>query len=158
MTQGSFNARLHVGGRGSDPLVNGSIGVPGGDVNGLPFIDATGALAASVAGVSFRHGRVKIGTTNLHFTAIVQQGENAFHVASDRADLSDFNNFFDTGDTLDGNGTIRLGAFVRPATDQHERQHRHPEISLPQPADRGHARGVVERAQRRHGRRRDRRR
>ncbi len=114
MTQGSFNARLRVRGRGSDPLVNGSIGVPGGDVNGLPFIDATGALAASVAGVSFRHGRVKIGTTNLHFTAIVQQGENAFHVASDRADLSDFNNFFDTGDTLDGNGTIRLGAFVRP--------------------------------------------
>ncbi len=114
MTEGSFNARLHVGGRGSDPLINGSIGVPGGNVNGLPFIDATGALAASVAGVSFHHGRVKIGTTNLHFTAIVQQGENAFHVASDRADLSDFNNFFDTGDTLDGNGTLRLGAFVRP--------------------------------------------
>jgi autotransporter translocation and assembly factor TamB len=113
MMQGSFNAQLHVGGRGSFPLINGAIGVPGGNVNGLPFIDATGALAASVAGVSFRHGRVKIGTTNLHFTAIVQQGENAFHVASDRADLSDFNNFFDTGDTLDGNGTLRLGAFVR---------------------------------------------
>ncbi|HTA38467.1 MAG TPA: translocation/assembly module TamB domain-containing protein [Candidatus Acidoferrales bacterium] len=114
MTQGSFNAKLHVGGRGSDPRIDGAIGVPGGNVNGLPFVDVTGDLAASVAGVSFHHGRVQIGTTRLHFTAIAQQGENAFHVASDRADLSDFNNFFDTGDTLDGNGTLRLGAFVRP--------------------------------------------
>jgi autotransporter translocation and assembly factor TamB len=113
MMEGSFNARLRVGGRGSDPHVNGNIGVPGGNINGLPFIDATGALAATSTGVSFRHGRVQIAKTNLHFTAIVQPQENAFHVASNRADLSDFNNFFDTGDTLDGNGTLRLGAFVR---------------------------------------------
>jgi hypothetical protein len=113
-TQGSFNARLRVGGSGSDPRVSGAVAVPGGDVNGLPFVDASGALAASASGVSLRQGRVSIGTTDLRFTAIVQPAENAFQVASERADLSDFNNFFDTGDTLDGNGTLRFGALVRP--------------------------------------------
>jgi len=114
MTEGSFNARLHVAGAGSDPHVTGRVGVPGGNVNGLPFVDASGALAANPNGVSLRHGRVQIGTTNLHFAAIVQPHENAVHVASDRADLSDFNNFFDTGDTLDGNGKLRFGALIRP--------------------------------------------
>ena len=35
---------------------------------------------------------------------MVQPCENAVRVASGRADLSDFDNFFDTGDTLDGAG------------------------------------------------------
>lgn len=109
MTRGSFNAELHVGGRGSSPTVAGTIGAPAGDVNGLPFVDATARLAAGTGGVSVHHGRVAIGTTALHFTAVTLAHEQIFHVRSPHADLSDFNNFFDTGDTLDGVGRIAFG-------------------------------------------------
>lgn len=109
MTEGSFNAQMRLSGRGNDPEVSGEIGAPGGDVNGLPFVDATGTLAASSRGVSLHHGRVTVGSTKLHLTAVVLPAENVVHVSAQRADLSDFNNFFDTGDTLDGVGRIAFG-------------------------------------------------
>jgi autotransporter translocation and assembly factor TamB len=113
MTDGTFNARLRIGGSGGAPHVAGNVNVPGGDVNGLPFIDASAVLAAGTGGVTVHHGRVLVGTTHVHFSGTTQAGANAAHVAADRADLSDFNNFFDTGDTLDGNGALRLAASQR---------------------------------------------
>lgn len=110
MTDGIFNARLHVGGSSTTPNVMGHVGVPGGDVNGLPFIDASAELSAGTKGVSVYDGSVLVGTTHADFTAISQPGEQAMHVSSTDADLSDFNNFFDTGDTLDGNGRIKIAA------------------------------------------------
>jgi hypothetical protein len=110
MTDGTFNAQLHVGGNGLAPNVMGRVGVPAGDVNGLPFIDASANLSASAKGVSVHHGRVLVGTTYAHFTAVSQPGEQAMHVSATHADLSDFNNFFDTGDTLDGDGRIKIAA------------------------------------------------
>ncbi len=111
--EGSFNARLRVGGSSRSPTVSGYVGVPAGDVNGLPFIDGSATLAASTSGASVHHGRVLIGTTYAHFTAVSLPHESAMHVSAKRADLSDFNNFFDTGDTLDGNGSLRFAAASR---------------------------------------------
>ncbi|HTX59858.1 MAG TPA: translocation/assembly module TamB domain-containing protein [Verrucomicrobiae bacterium] len=113
MTQGVFDARLRIDGRGAQPFVRGTIGVPGGDVNGLPFVDGSGSLEAATSGVSLHHGRVLVGTTYLHFAAIAQPQENAVHLKAVRTDLADFNNFFDTGDTLAGKGSVALAAAVR---------------------------------------------
>jgi hypothetical protein len=110
MTDGSFNAQLLVGGRSIAPSVSGSIGVPAGEVNGLPFIDGSAQLAADHSGVAMRAGSVLVGTTATSFSAVSRPGTSIVRVSAPRADLSDFNNFFDTGDTLDGNGRVQLSA------------------------------------------------
>lgn len=115
MTDGTFNAALLIGGRSSAPTVVGKVGVPAGEVNGLPFIDGSGRLAADPSGVSVRDGSVLVGTTHAHFDAEVRPQNEAMRVDARRADLSDFNNFFDTGDTLDGNGSVRIAAASRGA-------------------------------------------
>jgi hypothetical protein len=115
MTDGTFNARLRVGGQSVSPSVTGYVGVPAGEVNGLPFIDGSGLLAADSRGAAVHRGAVLVGTTATHFSAVARPHENAIDVDAPRADLSDFNNFFDTGDTLDGNGSVKLAAASRNA-------------------------------------------
>ncbi|MEO6834404.1 MAG: translocation/assembly module TamB domain-containing protein [Candidatus Tumulicola sp.] len=110
MTDGSFNARLKVGGRGSAPTVAGYVGVPAGDVNGLPFVDGSATLAADTRGVSARDGRVRVATTAVSFDAASRPNEVTAAVVAPHADLADFNNFFDTGDTLAGRGSLKLAA------------------------------------------------
>jgi autotransporter translocation and assembly factor TamB len=110
MTDGSFNAQLLVAGRSVAPSVSGSVGVPAGEVNGLPFINGRADLAADRSGVSMRGGSVLVGTTATQFSAVSRPGTSVVHVSAPHADLSDFNNFFDTGDTLDGNGRVHLAA------------------------------------------------
>lgn len=109
-TDGTFNAALHVGGTGTAPSVSGHVAVPAGAINGLPFVDASADLLAGSNGVSVRRGSVTVGSTLAQFSAIATKRESAVHVASSRADLADFNNFFDTGDTLAGRGTVKLAA------------------------------------------------
>jgi hypothetical protein len=105
-TTGVFNADLAIGGSGSSPVVAGPVAVPGGSVNGLPFVDASARLDADRGGLSARYGGALVGTTGVRFSAIARKGENALSVRAPHATLSDFNNFFDTGDTLDGVGAI----------------------------------------------------
>ncbi len=115
MTDGSFNARLHIAGRSLAPNVSGHVGVPGGEANGLPFVDGSAQLSADPRGVAIRDGSVLVGTTSAYFTAVSRPHENVVDVSAPRADLSDFNNFFDTGDTLDGSGSVNLAAASRDA-------------------------------------------
>ncbi len=110
MTDGSFNARLRVGGRSLAPTIGGHVEVPAGDVNGLPFVDASAQIVAGNRGVSIHQGSVVVGTTAASFTAVAQPGETEIDVNAPHADLSDFNNFFDTGDTLDGSGSLKIAA------------------------------------------------
>ena len=79
-------------------------------MNGLPFIDASAILAADPTGVTMNAGSVLVGTTRARFSAASRPRQQAVNVDASHADLSDFNNFFDTGDTLDGNGRVRIAA------------------------------------------------
>ncbi len=108
MTQGVFNGVLAIGGTGSAPSVTGPIEIPGGAVNGLPFTDGRAEIAAGTGAVAAHHGRVQVGSTAVRFFARVEPASSAFGVRSTRATLSDFDNFFDTGDTLDGVGSVSL--------------------------------------------------
>jgi TamB, inner membrane protein subunit of TAM complex len=113
LTDGSFNARLVLGGRGVAPSVFGSVHVPAGDINGLPFVRAGALMAADPSGVAVRNGTVMVGTTQAGFAAVVRPDENELRLVAPRAQLADFDNFFDTGDTLDGSGSIKLAAATR---------------------------------------------
>jgi autotransporter translocation and assembly factor TamB len=105
-TQGVFNAQLAIGGSGALPSVSGAVGVPGGEINGLPFIDASADLYARAKMVVARKGRVQVGSTGVAFFARVATDGQSMGVRARRATLSDFNNFFDTGDTLAGTGAV----------------------------------------------------
>lgn len=109
-TDGSFNARLVIGGRGGEPTVEGRVNVPAGAVNGLPFVDGSAQLAADTRGVSARDGRVRVATTGLRFDAVSRPGDVLADVSAPHADLEDFNNYFDTGDTLAGRGSLAFSA------------------------------------------------
>ncbi|MBV8147561.1 MAG: hypothetical protein JO092_00555, partial [Candidatus Eremiobacteraeota bacterium] len=108
LADGSFNARLHLGGRGVVPSVFGAVAVPAGEVNGLPFVQGAAQLAADPSGVWVRDGQVTIGTTQASFGAVARPGETGLNLVAPHARLDDFNNFFDTGDTLDGAGSVKL--------------------------------------------------
>ncbi|MBV9233975.1 MAG: translocation/assembly module TamB domain-containing protein [Candidatus Eremiobacteraeota bacterium] len=105
---GIFNARLRIAGRGARPVIFGNVAVPGGELNGLPFINGRAYLSADTAGVAIEKGAVLVGTTAAHFAAVVRPNDNAVAFEAPHARLADLNNFFDTGDTLGGNGKIKL--------------------------------------------------
>lgn len=115
--QGVFNGTLAIGGTGRSPRVTGPVAVPGGAVNGLPFTDARADLAASTGSVAARHGSVQVGSTAARFFARLEPAASAFGVRSARATLSDFDNFFDTGDTLDGAGSVSLVVAINDKRD-----------------------------------------
>lgn len=116
MTNGTFNAQLHIAGRSATPSVSGHIGVPAGDVNGLPFVDGSAMLAADPQGVAMHDGSVLVGSTATSFAAVARPHKSLIDVDAPHADLEDFNNFFDTGDTLDGSGKLKFAA-----ASQHDR-------------------------------------
>jgi hypothetical protein len=105
---GSFVADVNIAGAGSNPSVGGTVGVPVGEINGLGFSDASGQLSASRGGIAVRNGSAQFVTTKANFSAAVTKGETAFALHSRKADLSDFNDYFDTGDTLAGHGNLDL--------------------------------------------------
>ncbi len=105
-SDGTFNGAFAIGGRGLAPSVRGPINVPAGSVNGLPFTDARATISADRNGAIARRGSVLVETTHVTFAAAKAPFISGVHIRAPAADLSDFNNFFDTGDTLDGTGTV----------------------------------------------------
>lgn len=111
-TVGSFFADVHVGGAGLLPTVDGHFDIPVGSVNGMNFEDAHSQIVANHNGVHATNGHVLVGTTQAQFSTTMTTTEHAVHIHSSKATLSDFNDYFDTGDTLAGHGLIDL-AFVQ---------------------------------------------
>jgi len=107
-SEGVFNGELDISGSTANPKITGMVGVPGGSLNGLPFIDARAAIEADPRGLRVRHGKVLVGSTQVAFFASARERVNSFGVSSTHAVLSDFDNYFDTGDTLDGTGFVNV--------------------------------------------------
>lgn len=107
-SDGTFNGDFRVTGRGLYPAISGPINVPAGSVNGLPFIDGAARLTADRSGAIARRGTVLVGETRVRFAAGMRPYISGLLVRAPHADLSDFNNFFDTGDTFDGHGSLRF--------------------------------------------------
>ncbi|MGZ3547847.1 MAG: translocation/assembly module TamB domain-containing protein [Vulcanimicrobiaceae bacterium] len=105
--EGSIDADVHVGNSGDAPTVAGLLHVAEGAAHGLPFRDLSGRLSGGPGAVAVREGRITVGSTQVAFDAGASSS-GAAHVAirAPHADLSDFNDFFDTGDTLSGRGHL----------------------------------------------------
>ncbi len=107
-TEGTFGANVAVRGAGLQPEVSGPITVPAGSVNGLYFTNASGSIDANTTGVAMQNGAVTVGATQLAFDAVENPDISALQLRANNANLADFDNFFDTGDTLSGTGPVRF--------------------------------------------------
>jgi autotransporter translocation and assembly factor TamB len=103
---GSLDGDLRVAGRWGALTVGGTVDVPEGSVSGLNFSAAGASVEAGAGGFAISHGRVTVGSTVATFGATARGGEAAFELSAPRADLSDFNDLFDAGDTLGGRGRV----------------------------------------------------
>ncbi|HET7814348.1 MAG TPA: translocation/assembly module TamB domain-containing protein [Candidatus Baltobacteraceae bacterium] len=103
---GSFDGRLRIAGSGTNPRIAGNVQVPEGTINGLGFRDAAATIDATARGATISNAHVTVGSTRADFSAAVHPHAIAFALRSNHATLSDFNDYFDTGDTLAGTGTL----------------------------------------------------
>ncbi|HZZ65080.1 MAG TPA: translocation/assembly module TamB domain-containing protein [Candidatus Baltobacteraceae bacterium] len=107
--EGSVDAAVHVGGAGRLPAISGTFAVPEGSVNGLAFRDLAGTLRGNPQDIVVRQGRVSVGSTAIAFSATAAKNAMRAQISAPRANLADFNDYFNTGDTLAGTGSLSLG-------------------------------------------------
>ncbi|HEY2473866.1 MAG TPA: translocation/assembly module TamB domain-containing protein [Candidatus Cybelea sp.] len=114
LVQGSVDAKLAVHGTGMHPSFAGTVSAPEGLINGLAFRDFQGTVAGSTNAVAINDGRVAVGSTDLALSGgATTRGIIDVSVRAPHADLADFNDFFDRGDTLAGTGSVDLTAGLR---------------------------------------------
>lgn len=112
LVQGSVDADLRVRGAGSSAAFGGSFTAPEGSVNGLAFRQFSGAVTGDSQHLLLHNGRAVIGSTAVALNANATHANQSIELNAPRTDLADFNDFFDTGDTLAGRGGLTLSADV----------------------------------------------
>ncbi|MBV8149168.1 MAG: hypothetical protein JO092_08760, partial [Candidatus Eremiobacteraeota bacterium] len=108
--EGSFDANLHVGGTLAAPDVSGTFAALEGSINGLAFRDLNATVGGTPQAMTLRNGRVVVGSTAIAFNGAANGGSMQATVAAPRADLADFNDFFDAGDMFAGRGDLAFDA------------------------------------------------
>ena len=114
--QGSVDANVHVAGSGAAPLISGVVDAPEGNVHGLAFRDMHANIAGTPADMTISNGSVAVGETALRFAAAIAPGDVRASIVAPQAELDDFNDYFDTGDTLAGKGSLALSVAMTPFT------------------------------------------
>ncbi|GAC1304315.1 MAG: hypothetical protein NVSMB21_04590 [Vulcanimicrobiaceae bacterium] len=119
---GTLLGDLHLVGSGRGLSLAGRIAVPEATVNGLAVRDGTVDVAVDGRGFAALPGSLTVGSTRTAFAASSDGPDVAVRVDAPRADLADFNDFFDAGDMLGGRGRIaarfvRRGPAVRTSAD-----------------------------------------
>ncbi len=109
---GTISAAVRVRGIPQRYAIAGKVGAPEGIVNGLPFERLTLRLDAEPGAFWARDGSIVVGSTRAAFAAGLHGGTASARLLLPAANLADFNDFFDAGDTLAGRGRIAL-AFAR---------------------------------------------
>jgi len=119
---GTVVGNVRIFGTGPAIALSGPLGVPEAEFNGLSIRDAAADVSLASTGLAARRGRVTVGSTRVAFGAAVSGSEMFLRLDALQADLADFNDFFDAGDTLGGRGRIaaefrRHGSAVRSSAD-----------------------------------------
>ena len=109
LAQGTIDADLRVRGVGSAATFAGDVSAPEGSINGLNFRDFAGNLSGDANALTLAGGRVTVGSSAISLDASANRsGAADFALGSPRVDLADFNDFFDTGDTFAGTGSLAV--------------------------------------------------
>jgi autotransporter translocation and assembly factor TamB len=112
LVQGSLDAEVRVRGSGMTPSVAGSMSAPEGSVNGLSFRDLQGEVSGTSSAISLAGAHVIVGSSAIAFSGSATPGSADVSVSAPRIDLADFNDFFDSGDTFAGTGSLAFRADV----------------------------------------------
>lgn len=112
------DANVRARGTGMSPQINGLVDVPNGSVNGQAFRDLHATLDGTPNALAISNGGVIVNTTNVAFNAVADAMSRGgtISVRAPHADLSDFNDFFDAGETLGGTGSVAMTASYEPGT------------------------------------------
>jgi autotransporter translocation and assembly factor TamB len=112
LVQGSIDANLRVRGTKAAPSFAGTMSAPEGSVNGLSFRDLHGNVRGGSAAITVSGAHVVVGSSPISFDTSASLASTSVALAAPRLDLADLNDFFDTGDTLAGTGSLALRARV----------------------------------------------
>jgi hypothetical protein len=103
---GTVTGDLRVRGSAGSFATEGRIAIPEGSFGGLAFSNGSATIALDRDGLRARDGSVTVGRTQTAFDASYRAGDAALRVDAPHADLADFNDLFDAGDTLGGRGRV----------------------------------------------------
>ena len=104
----AVDADVRVRGALAAPSVAGNARIAAGSINGLSFHDVVVPLSGDLAAVDVRGGRAVVGSTTLRFDGLASRAGMRGSLRSDRVDLADFNDYFDSADTLAGRGRLAV--------------------------------------------------
>ncbi|MBC5802972.1 MAG: translocation/assembly module TamB domain-containing protein [Candidatus Eremiobacteraeota bacterium] len=119
---GTAAADVRVTGTPSHYTVSGRVHVPEGTVHGLAFTAFDTQIELSPSGVAAHGGTVTVGSTRAAFAGSLSGAQASAQLLLPRADLSDFDDYFDAGDALAGRGRVAVafaerGALVSTSAD-----------------------------------------
>jgi len=111
LVQGSIDADLRVRGSGTAPSFAGRVSAPEGSIDGLSFRNFAGNVIGDAGALTLTDGRVVVGSSAVALSTTADRaGAASVAIDSPRVDLADFNDFFDTGDTFAGTGSMVVRA------------------------------------------------
>jgi len=113
---GVLAANVRITGTTSAPRADGQLRVDTGTMRGVAFNDLRGVIHAAPGSVGVNDGSVTLGSSTLSFGGAFSQFAVSVSAASRHLNLSDFNDFFDGYDTLDGIGRGRASITLTPGT------------------------------------------
>lgn len=120
---GMLDSTLAIAGGGSAlPIVSGDVAMKEGTFNGQAFHDVRARIGAGPNGFLAEGGSVIVGSTRATFSAAFRGSDASLRLNAPNAELSDFDDLFDTGDTLGGHGRVagdfsKRGAIVQTDAD-----------------------------------------
>lgn len=110
LIEGRAHATAVVRGSGTTPEIAGNITAPEGAINGLPYRNLNARFAGTPSTLSVDRGRVFVGSTGVTFAAQTSGATYHLDAITARANLADFNDFFDAGDMFGGTGSLSVAA------------------------------------------------
>ena len=113
---GTGDANLRIRKTGSGVALAGTFAIPEGTFNGLAFGGLGARVALDRSGFDVRDGTLTVGSTRTAFAGSFHGSEASARLDAPHADLADFNDFFDGGDTLGGRGRVAARFYDRAET------------------------------------------
>ncbi len=112
---GVVGGAMRLGGTLGAPSIDGAIHSDGGTIRGVAFKNFRGVVHLAHGSLALRNGEVRFGSSVITLAGSLTPSSVSLRSTSPHVDLSDFNDFFDGYDTLDGLGTWNVAFTSNPA-------------------------------------------
>jgi autotransporter translocation and assembly factor TamB len=111
---GTVNAQATVRGSASAPFVAGNLEAGAATIRGVALTQTRANFAYQGGALTIQRGHTQLGSTPLDFEGSYAPSSTSVRATSRRVDLSDFNDFFNGYDALDGTGSVTVAVALAP--------------------------------------------